>query len=144
MQLRDSFAEWEECEDTHLEMLQTERYSDDGDAECDSQADVCKGDLDSSDQYPDDIHDDGQTSGVIRTGGDVVAERPECQTCHLEQLHSERYSDDGDAEHQTYDCIVQADEEASEYSPDYVAYEFHFLKVSVVIPMSTQCRPWYP
>lgn len=33
MQLRDVLAEWEECEDAHLEMLQSERYSDDGDAE---------------------------------------------------------------------------------------------------------------
>lgn len=144
MQLRDVLAKWEDCEDTHLEMLQTERYSDDGDAECDSQADVCKCNLDSSYQNPDDVHDDAQTSGVVRTGGDIVAERPECQTCHLEQLHSERYSDDGDAERQTDYRVVQADEEASEYRPNYIAYEFHFLKISDVIPKSTQCRPWYP
>lgn len=113
MQLRDVLAEWEECEDAHLEMLYSERYSDDGDAEGYSQAYVCKGDLDSSYQYPDDVHDDAQASCVVRAGGDVVAERPECQTCHLEQLHSERYSDDGDAERQTDYRVVQTDEEAS-------------------------------
>jgi hypothetical protein len=74
----------------------------------------------------------------------VLAEWEECEDAHLEMLHSERYSDDGDAERQTDYRVVQTDEEASENSPNYVAYEFHSLKISDVIPKSIQCRPCHP
>ena len=38
--LRDLFAEWYDCQDGHLEMLESERDSYDGDTADDSETDV--------------------------------------------------------------------------------------------------------
>ena len=122
-------------------MLDAEWDADDGDAECDSQTDMCKGDLDAAKHYPDDVHQDAQAAGVARARGDVMAERPECQSRHLEQLHSERYAYDGHAEQQTYQRVIKANEETSKNNPKYIAYEFHF---SLIIQESTLYRPFHP
>lgn len=94
-------------------MLYAEWYADDGNAECYSKYDMRKGYFYSSKHYPDDVHQDGQASCILWSGGHVMTEWPKCQTRHLEQLHSEWYADDGDAEQDAYQCIIQADEDAS-------------------------------
>jgi len=79
-------------------MLESERDADDGQAAGDTEAQMEQGDLDASEDYPDDVHDHSQTAGVIRPGDYFMTERPERQPRYLEQLHPERYADDGQAE----------------------------------------------
>ena len=54
-----------------------------------------------------------------------MSERPKGKSGHLEELHSERDADDGDAEKQAHQSIVDADQNASEQQPENIAYEFH-------------------
>ena len=111
--LRDLFAEWYDCEDCHLEMLESERDSYDGDAADDSETDVKKGYLQTSEDDPDYVHENGETASVVGVGVYVTAERPEGEACHLEELESERDSYDGDAEKHAHQCIIKADHKSS-------------------------------
>ena len=122
-------------------MLYAEWYADNRDAEYDSQSDVCKGNFNTSEQDPDDVHKDGQTSGIARSRCYFSTEWPNCQACHFKQLYSERYADNAQAEKQTDHSIVHAYKETSKNNPEYIAYEFHF---SLIIQESTLCRPYHP
>ena len=114
-------------------MLQAERDADDGQAACDAETQMEQGDLDPSAKYPDDVHPDSETSGIIRSGGHFMSERPECEPCYLEQLQSERDADDGDAEQQSHHSIVEAYYDASKEEPEYVTDEFHFQNRCLVM-----------
>ena len=124
-------------------MLYAERYAYYCDAEKDSQADMSNGDFDATEYYPDDVHQNRQTSGVAWTRGYLMSKRPKCKPCHLEQLHSERYAYDGQAEQQTHQCVIEADEETSKDNPKDIAYKFH-MKNPYITPVSTLCRPCRP
>ena len=102
---------------------------------------MSKGDFNAAEQDPDDVHKDGQTSGVARSRRHFPTEWPKCQTRHLEQLHSERYADNGQAEKQADNSIVHAYKETSKNNPEYITYEFHF---SLIIQVSTQYHPCRP
>lgn len=94
-------------------MLQAERDAYDGDAAGDTEAQMEQGNLDASEDYPDDVHDHSQTAGVIRPGDYFMSERPESNSCHLEKLQSEWNTDDGQAEQQSDNGIVETDQDAS-------------------------------
>ena len=98
-------------------MLESEWYADDGQAAGDTEAQMEQGDLDASEDYPDDVHDHNQTAGVIRTGDYFMTERPERQPCHLEKLQSEWNTDDGQAEQQSHNSVIETDQNASEQQP---------------------------
>ena len=57
-----------------------------------------------------------------------MTEWPKCETCHLEQLKSERDADDRDAIQQSHDCIIKADDKSAKEQPKYVSYKFHICK----------------
>ena len=57
-----------------------------------------------------------------------MTEWPKCETCHLEQLKSERDADDRDAIQQSNDCIIKADDKSAKEQPKYVSYKFHICK----------------
>ena len=86
---------------------------------------MSKGDFNTAEQDPDDVHKDGQTSGVARSRRHFPTEWPKCQARHLKQLYSERYADNGQAEKQADHSIVHAYKETSKNNPEYIAYEFH-------------------
>lgn len=67
MQLRDVLAEWYECKERHLEVLETKWNADYGYAESDTKAHMHKRYLNTTEHDPYDIYDDGQASGVIRS-----------------------------------------------------------------------------
>ena len=120
-QLRNFLAEWDEGEDGHLEMLHAERDSDYGQAACYAESDMEKSDLYSSEDDPDDIHDDGEAAAVVGVGMYVSSERPESKSGHLDELESKRDSDDGDAEQNTHQGIIETDHKASHDQPEYVS-----------------------
>lgn len=115
--LRYLFAERNEGQQHHLEMLESEWYADDGQAAGDTEAQMEQGNLDASEDYPDDVHDHSQTAGVIRPGDYFMTERPERQPCHLEKLQSEWNTDDGQAEQQSHNSVIETDQNASEQQP---------------------------
>ena len=75
MQLRDVLAEWYECKDRHLEVLDTERNAYDGAAEYDSQSYMRKCYLNATEHDPDDVHDQGKASAVIAAWRHVATKR---------------------------------------------------------------------
>ena len=79
-------------------MLDSERYSHDGQATEHSESYMEQRDLYSTAENPDDVHQNGQTASVIGIRMDIMSERPQCKTCHLEKLESKRNTDDADAE----------------------------------------------
>ena len=111
--LHDLFTEWGKGEEGHLEELHSEWDSYDGDAADDSETDVKKGYLQTSEDDPDYVHENGETASVVGVGVYVTAERPEGEACHLEELESERDSYDGDAEKHAHQCIIKADHKSS-------------------------------
>ena len=115
--LRNLFAEWGQCQKGHLEVLQAERDAYDGDAEYDAEPHVQNGDFDATADNPDDVHQNRQATGVIRSRYDVVSERPESKSCHLEKLQSEWNTDDGQAEQQSHNSVIETDQNASEQHP---------------------------
>ena len=102
-------------------MLHAERDSDDGQAACYAESDMEKSDLYSSEDDPDDIHDDGEAAAVVGVGMYVSSERPESKSGHLDELESKRDSDDGDAEQDTHQGIIETDHKASHDQPEYVS-----------------------
>lgn len=114
-------------------MLQAERDADDGQAACYAETQMEQGNLDASAKYPDYVHDHSKTAGVIGTGHDFASEWPQRKSCYLEQLQSERDTDDGDAEQQSHHSIVEAYYDASKEEPEYVTDEFHFQNICLVM-----------
>ena len=102
-------------------MLHSERNPDDGQAACYAESYMEKCDLYSSEDYPDDIHDDGEASAVVGVGMHVSSERPEGKSGHLDELESERDSDDGDAEQDTHQGVIETDHKTSHDQPEYVS-----------------------
>ena len=94
-------------------MLEAEWYSYYGDAADDAEADMKKGYLQTSEDDPDYVHDNGETASVVGIGVYVTAERPECEACHLDELEAERDAYDGDAENHAHQCIIKADHKSS-------------------------------
>jgi hypothetical protein len=111
--LRNLFTERYQGQQTHLEVLQAEWNADDGQAENRSQAYVEQCDLYASEDYPDDVHEDGQESGIVRTGNDLTTERPEGKACHLEELDTKRNAYDAQAEDESGECVIETDQESS-------------------------------
>ena len=111
--LRNLFTERYQGQQTHLEVLQAEWDTYDGKAENRSQAYVEQCDLYASEDYPDDVHEDGQESGIVRTGNDLMTERPEGKACHLEKLDTKRNAYDAQTEDKAYECVAEADQEAT-------------------------------
>ena len=101
-------------------MLHAERDSDDGQAAYYAESDVEQCDLYASEDDPDDIHDDGEASAVVGVGMHVSSERPEGKSGHLDELESERDSDDGDAEQDTHQGVIETDHKTSHDQPESV------------------------
>ena len=98
-------------------MLETERDADYGQAADDSEPYMQQGDFDAAEDDPDDVHCNGKTAGVVRSGGHFMSERPEGESCYLEQLQSEWNADDGDAEQKSHQGIIETYYEASQQKP---------------------------
>ena len=71
-------------------MLYAERNAYYGYAAEDPESDMQHCYFNASEYDPDDVHQDCQTSGVIRSRNYVASERPERKTGHLEELQTER------------------------------------------------------
>lgn len=102
-------------------MLHAERDPDNGQAAYYAESDVEHCDFYASEDDPDDIHDDGEAASVVGVGMYVTSERPECKTGHLDELESERDSDDGDAEQDTHQGVIETDHKTSHDQPEYVS-----------------------
>ena len=50
-----------------------------------------------------------------------MAERPQCESCKLYELQSERDADDRDAEKDSHDKVIKADDETAEHEPEDVS-----------------------
>ena len=112
-------------------MLDSKRDAYDRDATEHSESYMEHRDLYSSAQDPDDIHQNGQTASVIGIRLNVVSKRPQCKTCHLEKLESERNTDDADAVKQPCDCVIKADYKSSQEQPKYVTQKLHGAKIAI-------------
>jgi len=91
---------WYQRQLCQLEMLESERYSDDRNAKQQSANRVSNAQLDSADQYPDYIPE--RAHNTETTGRYFASERPKYKTCDLHALHSERYPDYRNAQQQAY------------------------------------------
>ncbi len=92
-----------------------------------------------SEEYPDDIHQNGQAPSVIASGCHFTAERPKCKHRHFKQLQTERDTYYSNAEQNTAQHIIQTYENSSENHPEDVADKIHirlFYK-SVIANMVT-------
>lgn len=98
-------------------MLKSERDTDDADAAAYSDAEMEKSDLDSTDQNPYYIHEYCQTSVIIWTWLHFMSERPQGECSDLDELDSERDSDDGDAQKKADNPVIQGDQKSSEDHP---------------------------
>ena len=112
-------------------MLDSKRYSHDGQAAEHSESYMEQRYLDSSAENPDNVHQNGQTASVIGIRLNVMSERPQCKTRHLEKLESERNTDDADAVKQPCDCIIKADHKSSQEQPKYVTQKLHGAKIAI-------------
>ena len=102
-------------------MLETERNTDDRKAQDGSHCNMEQGYLNTSYEDPDHVHDDGKAAAVICIRLNVMTERPERQSGYLDELKSERNTDDGNAEENSYKKIVQADHKAAKHKPENVS-----------------------
>jgi len=104
----------------HLEVLNAEGDAHDGDAEQQTAHQVKRRNLPPAQQDPDDVHDNGQTAGLIGTVHQFMAERPQGVCSQLEELHAERNADDGDAHQQPHDVVDNGYDDPSQDEPEYV------------------------
>lgn len=138
--LLDLLPERNQCQKSHLEVLESERDADYRDAAEDAEPQMQERYLYSSKDNPDDVHDNRQTACIIRSGNNVVSERPECKPGNLQKLQSEWDSDYRDAEKYTDDGIVKTDQDASKQQPKYVSYKFHIKCLSMLRCHGLSCR----
>lgn len=110
-------TERDECQQGHLEMLYSEGNADDGQAAENAESDMEHSYFYSSEEDPDNVHQDGQTASVIGSGAYVTSEWPEGKPRHLEQLHTEWYSYDGDTEQDCHEGIIKADHQTTQDQP---------------------------
>ena len=94
-------------------MLETERYANDCDAAEGSEEYMEEGYFQSATKDPDHIHYNGEAATIIGVRLNIMSEWPKCKSSHLEQLESERDSDDGDAEDSSHKSIIKADHKSS-------------------------------
>ena len=66
--------------------------------------------LDSSENNPDDVHDNGEASSVICSWNYLTSKWVEGKAGNLKELNSEWYADDSYAKCQTHENIIKADE----------------------------------
>ena len=121
-------------------MLNAEWNAHDCQTENCSECQVHQGDFNSSYNNPDDVHQDREAAHLSAVAGHILSERKKGEPRHFKQLHSERYSDNADAEQYADECVIEADEESAKDKPYYVSKKAH-IRVFEIIPMSTQCRP---
>jgi hypothetical protein len=98
-------------------MLDSERNTDDGNAENGTNANMKQSHLDSAEDYPDDVHSYIQAAGIIRSCLHFSSERTECKTGNLHQLKSEWDTDDGNAVKNAKHEVTYADKDATEQHP---------------------------
>ena len=98
-------------------MLEAEWDADDSHAQDQAEGDVHKGNLNSTKDYPQGVHQDGQAAAVVSVGLHLAAERPQCEATDLEQLHAERDADDCNAEQEAYNPVIEGDDESAQDDP---------------------------
>mgnify|MGYP003291658056 FL=1 len=104
----------------NLEMLFAERDSNDRNAKDNAENHMDSGNLPPSENDPQDVECGGEAT--FRGIHDhFLAERPECQKAELEQLDSERDSDDGNTHYQSSEKIHYRGYQPSEEEPDDIS-----------------------
>ena len=112
--LFDFFAKGENAANGHLEVLDAERYADDGKEEDKTEAKVQNGNLPPAAKDPDEVHEDRYTSGLARAVHQLPAEGPERVGPQLEKLNPEGNANDRKAHQETYDVVDQGYDDASQ------------------------------
>ena len=79
-------AERAECQSCQLEVLASERDADDGDAKHDAEQQMRQANPNTTNQNPDDVHDDAEASACFGCCLDALAERAECQQAQFQGL----------------------------------------------------------
>lgn len=79
----------------------------------------------SSDEEPDDIHEEGEATATLWDVYHLTAERPEGQHSEFQGLYPERNSDDRDKQTYAGYKVFQCDEETAEQDPDNISKNFH-------------------
>ena len=111
-------SEGGEDECRQLEVLQSERNADDGDAEDESEEEVADGEPEAADDNPKQVHEQGQTSGARVFLTYLFAEGPQGQFGEFDELPSEGKTDDGDAEQCSCENVSKGQFDAAEDEPD--------------------------
>ena len=108
-----------------------ERDSDDRYRADDGHRDVEYRDLPPSGHDPEDVEDERKTTAVSHQL-DISAEGTERNPGHLEQLHTERNADDGQAHKEAEERVIQCNQKASEEEPQNISKCVHRWKNSIV------------
>ena len=109
----------------HLEVLDSERNPDDGDAEEKTADEVNRRDLPESGKDPNDIHHHRQTTGFFVAKLHLAPERPHDISAKFKQLDPEWNSDNGYAHQQTHQVVKEGNLQSPEDQPKDVSYNFH-------------------
>ena len=94
-------------------MLQSERNTDDGDAEQHPERQMRETNPDSSHKYPDDIHQHTEASAVTGTTAHFPPKRAKSQHGQLQRLETERNADDGHNQHQAGKEILHEEQKSA-------------------------------
>lgn len=120
----DRGPERHEAQLRHLEALEPEGDSDDRQTEHDADDSIGCGQLNATDEDPEDIHKKRSRSHI--TEAHILSEGEKLKTCHLEALNPHRKADDGQGPEQPYDEPQDGGDETAQEKPDQIADKTHF------------------
>ena len=115
-------------------MLSCEGNTDDGNEEYGSKNEMDQCCIESAENKPDDIKEQGKTTFPPLLGHNFFSEWPEYQSCNFEALQSPGNTYDGNAQNKSSEYIAQGSKESSEDEPDDISDYIHAMKIRKFIP----------
>ena len=109
-------------------MLHAKGNPDNGNAEQQATRQVDQGDFPPAKQNPDEVHHNGQASRLTGAVHHFIAEGPQGIGSQLEELESERDTDNGDTQQNPCGIIHQGDKDTAKNEPKYVSERVHLIK----------------
>ena len=112
-------------------MLAGKGDTNDGNEQKTCKDQVHEGRIETSENQPDDIKQNGQTSIRSFLGNDSFAKWPDHQTGNLKTLKTPGYTNYGQAKYKAPENIAQGSQEPTKHKPDDITDKIHAMKIMV-------------
>lgn len=108
-----------------LEMLQSERNADNGDAKHGAQHQMGEANADAADKNPNDIHQNGQTAAIRWRTAYFAAKRHQSHQGKFQGLQPKRDTNNRNHKYQARNKVLQKNQQAAQHYPQDIQQNIH-------------------